>query len=104
MACVHIYHSYKLKEGKSEEEFLRAAEKFSNEPGLKSKGFISWELLNDGEQWADILIYESMDDFMNATESIHANPLAHELTSFLDQATLTEHRFTVAAATGHPRF
>jgi len=63
MANVCIYHSYKLKEGKPEQEFLRVAQKFSNEPALKTKGIISWTLLNDGETWADILVYKSTDDF-----------------------------------------
>lgn len=99
MAYVHIYHSYKLKEGKSEQDFLRIAEKFSNEPSLKTKGFISWTLLNYGEMWADILIYESMDDFRNATEKIHEIPWFHELTSFFDNESISEHLFTVAAST-----
>jgi len=99
MAYVHIYHSYKLKEGKSEQEFLRVAEKFSNEPGLKTKGFVSWTLMNDGEMWADILVYESMDDFKNASKKIHEIPSVHELASFFDSASITEHLFTVAAST-----
>jgi hypothetical protein len=99
MAYVHIYHAYKLKEGTSEQDFLRVAEKFSNEPGLKTKGFISWTLLNDGETWADILVYESMDDFENAREKIHEIPSVHDLSSFFDHANITEHIFTVAAST-----
>ena len=99
MARVYIYHSYKLKEGKSEQDFLHVAEKFSNDPGLKTKGFISWTLLSDGEIWSDILVYESMDDFKNANEFIHKNPLAHELGSFFNIVSITEHRFTVVAGT-----
>ena len=99
MAYVHIYHTYKLKEGKSEQDFLRVADKFSNEPSLKTKGFISWTLFNDGEMWADVLVYESMDDFKNASEKIHEIPSVHELTSFFDNASITEHLFTVAAST-----
>jgi hypothetical protein len=99
MAYVHIYHSYKLKEGKSEQEFLRVAEKFSNEPGLKTKGFVSWSLINDGETWADILVYESMDDFMNAGEKIHEIPSVYELASFFDETSVTEHIFTVVVST-----
>ena len=99
MARVHIYHSYKLKEGKSEQDFLRVAEKFSNDASLKTKGFISWTLLRDGEMWADILVYESMDDFENASESIHKNPLVHELGSFFDMSSIERHYFTVAANT-----
>ena len=99
MAHVYIYHSYKLKEGKSEQDFLRVAEKFSNDPGLKTKGFISWTLLRDGEIWTDILVYESMDDFKNANEFIHKNPLVHDFCSFFDIPSIKEHRFTVAADT-----
>ncbi|MDR2148677.1 MAG: hypothetical protein LBE91_19725 [Tannerella sp.] len=88
-----------MKEGKSEQDFLRVAEKFSNDTGLKTKGFVSWTLLRDGEMWADILVYESMDDFKNATGSIHKNPLVRELGSFFDISSITEHRFTVAAST-----
>ena len=99
MVRVYIYHSYKLKEGKSEQDFLRIAEKFGNDPGLKTKGFISWTLLRDGEIWSDILVYESMDDFKSANEFIHKNPFIHELGSFFDISSITEHRFTVAANT-----
>ena len=98
MAHVYIYHSYKLKEGKSEQDFLRVAEKFSNEPGLKTKGFISWTLLNDGEMWADVLVYESMDDFKQANDKLHEIPLVYELTSFIDPDSITSHHFTVAAS------
>jgi hypothetical protein len=99
MARVHIYHSYKLKGGKSEQDFLRVAEKFSNDSSLKTKGFVSWTLLKDGDMWADILVYESMEDFKNATGSIHKNPLVHELGSFFDISSIIEHRFTVEAST-----
>ena len=99
MARVYIAHSYKLKEGKSEQDFLRVAEKFSNDPALKTKGFVSWTLLNDGEMWSDILVYESMDDFKSASGLIHKNPLVRELGSFFDVASITERRFTVAAGT-----
>jgi len=99
MARVYIYHSYKLKEEESEQDFLLVAEKFSKDSGLKTKGFISWTLLRDGKIWSDILVYESIDDFKNANEIIHKNPLAHELVSFFDIASITEHCFTVAAGT-----
>ena len=99
MANVHIYHAYKLKEGKSEQDFLRVADIFSNEPGLKTKGFISWTLLNDGEMWADVLVYASMEDFENAREKIHEIPSVHELSAFFDQTNITENVFTVAVST-----
>jgi quinol monooxygenase YgiN len=99
MARVHIYHSYKLKEGKSEQDFLRVAEKFSNDSSLKTKGFVSWTLLRDGEMWADILVYETMEDFKNAIGSVHKNPLVRELGSFFDISSITEHRFSVEEST-----
>lgn len=41
--------SFKLKKGVSVDDFLLASEKCHNEVLSKQKGFISWEVLRDGE-------------------------------------------------------
>ena len=99
MAHVHVYHSYKLIEGKSEQDFLRVAEQLSNDSVLKAKGFISWTCLKDDDLWSDILVYESMDDFLNTKESIEKNPLVDEFCSFIDMSSITTHCFTVMLST-----
>lgn len=62
MKEVIFFNSYKLKEGVSISEFLAAVEEVKNEYISKQKGFISFKLIVDGDKWADLTTFESLDD------------------------------------------
>jgi len=66
----------------------------------KQKGYISWKQLVEGEMWADLLIFETMDDAQNvmktsSTEDFAKNAFAHEFFSFIDQESAKIHLFSV---------
>ena len=95
MSNAVMFISFNLAEGASVPDFLLAAEKLNNEFMSKQKGYISWKQLFDGETWADLLTWESMDDANNAMESSGTNALANEFFLFLDQESVKVHLYSV---------
>lgn len=73
MSNAVYYVSYKLKKGASIPDFLQAAEKLNNEFISKQKGYISWKQLVDGDTWADVCTFETMDD-LNNFKKVSENP------------------------------
>ena len=85
MTNVVYLNTYKLKEGKSAEDFMLTAEKLSNEFISKHKGFVSLTFLVDGDNWADYLVFETMDDLMALVKSTQGCcDLTEEFYSFID--------------------
>jgi len=76
--------SFKLKKGVSAETFLLASEKCHNEVLSKQKGFISWEVLRNGDIWADIVKWETVEDAKNAETAGQSNHVAHEFYACLN--------------------
>ena len=87
--------SFKLKQGVSEKDFLLASEKCHNEVLSKQKGFISWEVLRDGDTWIDFVKWETAEDAKNGETAGASNPAAHEFYSFIDMKTCTMQLFSV---------
>jgi len=78
--------SYKLKKGLSESDFLAASKKTHDEVLSKKKGFISWQVLRDGDTWIDHVTWETMEDAINAEKGDGADtsPAAMEFYSFIN--------------------
>ena len=76
--------SYKLKKGASEEDFLLASKKCHDEVLSKQKGFISWDVLRDGDTWVDLVTWETAEDAKNGETAGAANPAAHEFYAFIN--------------------
>jgi len=88
--------SYKLVEGASVSDFLLASEKTHNEVLSKKKGFVSWEVLVDGDTWVDLVTWESMDDAINAEKDDgNTNPIAQKFYSFIDPNSLKPQAFSI---------
>ena len=79
--------SYKLKENASIEDFLKASKKCHDEIFVKQKGFISWEVLRDGDTWIDLMKWESAEDAQRAQTEANANPISHAYFDFIDMNT-----------------
>jgi len=78
-----IYHNtYKLKKGASVPEFQLAVEKLIQHVS-KEKGFISFQLLRDGDAWVDMSTWETMDDAKNFSNTGGPKELAEKFYSFL---------------------
>ena len=78
MSNAVFFNAYKLKKGSSPPDFLSAVEKLSEEieSKYKHKGYISFQLLVDGETWADFSMWETMeglDAFITSSREASAN-------------------------------
>ena len=96
MSNAVYFVSYKLKKGASVPAFLEAAEKLNNEHISKQKGYVSWKQLVDGNTWADMITFETMDD-LNAFKEVSRKPgeLAKKFYSFMNLFSCKVHLFSV---------
>ena len=87
--------TFKLVEGASVADFLAASEKVHNEVISKQKGYISWKVLVDGDTWADLVTWETIEDAKNAETAGESNPLSHEFFSFMNESSINSRMFSV---------
>ncbi|MCL2746841.1 MAG: hypothetical protein FWE48_07140 [Coriobacteriia bacterium] len=85
MSNAVYYVSYKLKKDVSVSDFLLAAKKLNDGHISKQKGYVSWRQMLDGDTWADLITFETMDDLNNFKE-VSKNPgkLAKDFYSFIN--------------------
>ena len=96
MANAIYYVSYKLKKGVSVSDFLQASENLNNGHISKQKGYISWKQMFDGERWADMCTFETMEDLKRFEEaSRNPSELAEAFYSFINLPSCRGHHFTV---------
>jgi len=97
MSNVVFANTYKLKKGVSVSDFLLAIEKLIKEHVSKQKGYISFQLLAEGDTWADSVTFETMDDLNAFLESSHnnRNELAEKFYSFLNFGTCKSNIYSV---------
>jgi len=95
MSKVVFFNSYKLKKGASTPDFLAAVENLNSKYISKQKGFISFELLVDGETWADSTTFETMEDAKNFAEAEEPNEFAEKFYSFLNFNSCRSNFFSV---------
>ena len=90
-----FFCTFKLKKGASVEDFLAATEKLNNEYISKQKGYISWDQLVDGDEWADVLTFETLEDVKNfEANSGNSGELAMNFYSFIDFKTCKVRYYT----------
>jgi len=95
MPNIIFFNSYKLKKGVSVPDFLLAVENLNNEYISKQKGYISFELLIDGETWADSTTFETMDDAKNFAEAGEPSEWAEKFYSFINLNSCRSNFFSV---------
>ena len=101
MSNAIYYVSYKLKKGASVPDFLLASERLNDEHISKQKGYISWKQLVDGDTWADIATFKTMDDLRNFEEaSRNPNEVALKFYSFINLNSCKGHQFSVEKSYG----
>ncbi|MDL2324489.1 hypothetical protein LJC61_04995 [Ruminococcaceae bacterium OttesenSCG-928-A16] len=87
MASAVWFISYKLKKGALVEDFLLASKKCCDEVLAKQKGFISWEVLRNGDTWVDLVKWETEQDAKNGDTAGAKNPASREFYSFINMNT-----------------
>ena len=65
--AVHL-NIYKLKKNASTEDFLTAVEKLISDEISKKEGFVSFQLMVDGDTWVDQVTFETMADLIKFEE------------------------------------
>lgn len=95
MLNVVFFNSYKLKKGVSISGFLLAVETLNNEYISKQKGYVSFQLFDDGETWADATRFETMEDAKKFAEACEPNEFAEKFYSFLNLNSCKSNFFTV---------
>ena len=95
MSKAVMFISYKLATGASASDFLLASEKVHSAFMSKQKGYIAWQVLVDGDTWADVLTWETMDDAQNAMAAGSADAANQAFFAFLDEESVKMQIFTV---------
>ena len=79
--------SFKLKEVVSEEQFFAASDKFNTDFLSIQNGYIERRLLKNEDTWTDIVLWETMDDAMNAIKAAEkANPEDMEYLYYIEES------------------
>jgi len=91
--------SYKLVEGASVPDFLRASEACSREALSKNPGFISWKQLKNEDTWVDFVTWETMEDAIRA-EKMEGEPnaAAQAFYAFIDFSSIHMQAFSVVGS------
>ena len=79
--------SYQLKPEVCVADFLTASKKCNDEVLSKQKGFISWEVLRDGDTWVDLVKWETKQDAQNGETAGADNPASHAFYDFINMDT-----------------
>ena len=96
-----FFCSYKLKKNASVPGFLSASEKLNNEYISKQEGYISWEQAVDGDTWADILTFETMEDVKRfEADSGNAGELSQKFYSFINLSSCKVNYFSIERSYG----
>ena len=90
-----FYNSYKLKKGSSVPDFLHAVEQLVTQYASKQKGVMSFMLFNDGDNWADYGLFETMEDARSFENPTSTNEYAEKFYSFLNFSTCKSRMYTV---------
>ncbi len=87
--------SYRLKKNVSVEDFLKASAKCNQDVLSKQKGYLSWEVLRDGDTWVDLVKWENSEDAKRAETAGQNNPASHEFYSMIEMNTCKQTCYAV---------
>ena len=96
MSNAIYFVSFKLKKGASVPDFLQAAKNLNDEFISKQPGYVSWKQMVDGDTWADMCTFETMDDLKHF-EKVSGEPgeTALKFYSFINMNSCRGHKFLV---------
>ena len=83
MPQVVEFVTFYLKKKVTVPDFLDMSGKFNKEFLSKQKGYVFRQLLADGEMWADMVVWETMDDAKTAISVSFDNAIAREYVAML---------------------
>ena len=74
MSNVYELVFYKLKKGVTEEKFLAISDEINANFLALQKGYINRKLIKRKDTWADLVLWETMEDAKNALKAGGQNP------------------------------
>ncbi len=95
MSKAIFYVSFKLKKDASIPDFLEATKNLNDEFMSKEKGYISWQQVHEGDTWADIITFETMEDAHRVANPKESNDLANKFYSYINLNSCKAHLFLV---------
>ena len=95
MSNVVEFVSFKLNEGVSEQQFLAASDEFNAGFLSLQKGFINRKLLKNEDTWADLVLWETMEDAMNAVKAIEQSLSAKPYCEYIDENSCNMRHLTI---------
>ena len=99
MAHSVIISIFKLKEGVVSSDFMIASDGLNEDYLSKQEGYVSRQLLSNGEIWTDILTYDTMENAQRAIEIAYAGnaPSFTEYMTFIkeDAEETCDYLFTI---------
>lgn len=95
MANAAEFSAFKLKKGVAVSDFLRISDEFTKGFLSKQKGYLSRQLLVEGEKWADYVLWETVADIQNAFETAKADAVAGRYLRCLNLNSCTTNLFTI---------
>ena len=87
--------SYELKKDANVEDFLLASKKCNDEVLSQQKGFISWDVLRDGDTWIDFVKWETEEDAKKGETAGVDHPASHAFYAFIDMNSCTLKLYSV---------
>lgn len=79
--------SFQLKKGVTQHDFIETTKKLHDEITSKAKGFISWGQYLQGDTWADLVFWETLDDANSGTTVAEGSELAKNFYSMIQMNT-----------------
>ena len=76
--------SFDLKAGVSIPDFLLASDKMNDEFLIMQKGYISRKLLRDDRRWADLVLWETLEDAQNAADAFGKSDVGGEYACLIE--------------------
>lgn len=95
MPNVIEYASFNLRAGVSTPDFLLASDRFNDLFLSAQHGYVSRKLLAKDGMWADLVVWETMDDAVNALNAANNDAVAVEYVSLMDEKSIAFHHFTI---------
>lgn len=95
MANAVEFSAFKLKKGVSPYEFLHIADEFNEGFLSRQHGYVSRQLLLDGEKWADYVLWETMDDIQNAFKASEKDAVARKYLACINLNSCATNLFSI---------
>ena len=89
------FSAFKLKKGVAVSDFLCIADEFNEGFLSKQKGYVSRQLLVEGEKWADYVLWESVEDIHNAFKVAEKDEVAYKYLSCINLNSCTTNLFSI---------